>query len=262
MNYKRVNTLYFSATGKVEKVVKEIAKTLARDINNYNITLPDSRKEGISFTSDDLVVVGVPVYAGRVPKLVADYFKKVKGDKTTAIFVVSYGNREYEDALLELRDIFEDSGFVGLAACSFIGEHSYTSQVATGRPDEMDLNIAKDFADKIKTKLDKIESVDELEYIFIKGNVPYQPLKDFPEMAPDTDDTCIKCAICAKFCPTGAISFEDFSEIDSKKCIACCSCIKRCPVDSKSMNHEFFDMIKEKLINNFKDNRKEPELFM
>lgn len=260
--YKRVNTLYFSATGKVEKVVKELAKTFDKKFVDHNITLPESRKNGIEFASDDLVIVGVPVYAGRVPKLLSDYFKHVKGNKTLAIFVVVYGNREYEDSLGELRDIFEDRGFIGAAACSFIGEHSYTSQVATGRPDEMDLEIAKDFAQKIRAKLDKIKDIDELEFIFIKGNVPYQPLKDFPEMSPDTDDTCIKCAICAKFCPTEAISFEDFSDIDSKKCIACCSCIKRCPVDSKSMNHDFFDRIKEKLINNFKENRKEPELFI
>lgn len=259
---KNVNALYFSATGVVARVVKNIAKSLDENFKDLNITLPDSRKEGLRFDSDDLLVVGVPVYAGRVPKLVTEYFQHVNGNNTPAVFVVVYGNRDYEDALVELRDMFEDSGFVGLAACSFIGEHSYTSQVATGRPDEMDLEIAKDFSGKIKDKLNRTETIDELEFFFIKGNLPYKDLTDFPQMSPDTDDSCIKCAICAKFCPTKAISFEDFSKIDSKKCIACCSCIKRCPVDSKSMNHEFFNTIKEKLINNCKEVRKEPELFI
>ena len=259
---RSVTALYFSATGVVGKVVKEIAKNLDEDFNDHNITLLDSRKEGLRFSNEDLLVIGVPVYAGRVPKLVADYFKNVTGEKTPAVFVAVYGNRAYEDALVELRDIFEDNGFVGLAACSFVGEHSYTRVVATGRPDEMDLNIARDFSEKIKNKLEKTENIDELEFLFIKGDVPYKDLKDFPEMAPDTDESCIKCSICAKFCPTSAISFEDFSDIDSKKCIACCSCIKRCPVDSKSMNHEFFDTIRKRLINNFKETRKEPELFI
>ncbi len=259
---RNVSALYFSATGVVGKVVKEIAKSLDEDFTDYDITLPDSRKEGLRFGSDDLLVVGVPVYAGRVPKLVAEYFENVIGNKTPAVFVAVYGNRDYEDALVELRDIFEDSGFIGVGACSFVGEHSYTREVATARPDEMDLNIARDFSEKIKDKLERTETIDELEFFFIKGNIPYKELTDFPEMAPDTDDNCIECAICAKFCPTGAISFEDFSNIDSKKCIACCSCIKRCPVDSKSMNNEFFDTIKNKLINNFKKTRKEPELFI
>lgn len=260
--HKKVNALFFSATGVVGKVVKEIAKSLDESFKEYNITLPKSREEKLSFDSDDLVIIGVPVYAGRIPKLVADYFEKLKGNNTLAVFVVVYGNREYEDALGELRDTLENSGFVGVAACSFIGEHSYTAQVATGRPDDVDLNIARDFSERIKKKLDKLTSTDDLEFLFIKGNVPYRERKDFPEMSPDTDESCIECGICAKFCPTAAINFEDYSDIDSKKCIACCSCIKRCPVDSKSMNNEFYDMIKEKLIKNCKDNRKEPELFI
>lgn len=260
--YKTVNALFFSATGVVGKVVKEIAKSLDENFKEYNMTLPKSREEGISFNSDDLVVVGVPVYAGRIPELVADYFEKVKGNNTLAIFVVVYGNREYEDALLELRDTLEGKGFIGVAACSFIGEHSYTSQVGTDRPDDLDLNIARDFSERMKNKLDKTKSTDDLEFLFIKGDMPYRERKDFPEMSPDTDESCIECGICAKFCPTSAISSTDYSDIDSKKCIACCSCIKRCPVDSKSMNNEFYYMIKEKLIENFKDNRKEPELFI
>ena len=260
--YKKANALYFSATGVTGKVVKEIAKNLAVDFTNYNITFPKSREKSIKFTDEDIVVIGVPVYAGRIPKLVSDYFEKVSGDNTLAIFVAVYGNREYEDALVELKDLFEAKGFIGVAACSFIGEHSYTSQVATGRPDEMDLEIAKDFTEKIKAKLDRTKSREELEFFFVKGNVPYRDRKDFPQMTPDTDDSCIDCEICAKFCPTGAISFQDFSDIDPTKCIACCSCIKRCPVDSKSMNNEFFNTIKEKLINSCKETRKEPELFM
>lgn len=260
--YKKVNALYFSATGMVGKVVREIAKSLDKNYETYNITFPKAREKSIEFTDQDIVVIGVPVYAGRVPELVADYFKKVSGDNTLAIFVAVYGNRDYEDALVELRDIFEEKGFIGVAACSFIGEHSYTAEVGTGRPDEMDLNIARDFTEKIKAKLTRTQSKDELDFFFVKGNVPYKERKDFPEMAPYTDDSCINCEVCAKFCPTGAISFQDFSDIDSKKCIACCSCIKRCPVDSKSMHHEFFNMIKERLITNCKEIRKEPELFL
>lgn len=259
---RNVNALYFSATGVVGKVVKEIAEGLDKDFNEYNITLPKSREKNLSFNKDDIVVVGVPVYAGRLPKLVADYFENIKGDNTLAVLVAVYGNRAYEDALIELKDMFEERGFMSVAAASFIGEHSYTSKVATGRPDEMDLNIARDFSGKIKDKLSRISDIDDLEYLFVQGNVPYQPRRDFPESAPDTDENCIKCGICARFCPVSAISFEDYVTIDSKKCLACCSCIKRCPVDSKSMNNEFYYTIRDKLLNNVRDHRKEPELFI
>lgn len=259
---KNINALYFSATGAVAKVVKKIAGSLNEDFKEFNITIPDARRREISFDKDDLLVVGVPVYAGRIPKLVRDYFETIKGDNTLAIFIVMYGNRDYEDALIELKELFEERGFVGVAACSFIGEHSYTSKVATGRPDEMDLDIANDFSEKIKAKIERTENIEDFEYFFVKGSVPYRERKEFPEMLPLTDSSCINCGICAKFCPTNAISFDDYSEIDKTRCIACCSCIKRCPVDSKSMDNEFYNTIKEKLIDNFSEQRKEPELFI
>lgn len=260
--YKKVNALYFSATGMVKKVVSEIVKNIDEEFTDYNITLEDSRKENKNFTSDDLVIVGVPVYAGRIPKLVADYFEKVKGDNTLAVFIVVYGNRDYEDALVELRDILESNGFIGLAACSFVGEHSYTSKVATSRPDDMDLEIAKDFSERIKKKLEKMKSIDDLEFLFIKGNYPYRDRKVFKDISPETNESCIKCSICAKFCPTTAISFDDFTLVDSKKCILCCSCIKRCPVDAKTMNNGEYNSMRERLIENFSKDRKEPELFI
>ena len=259
---KNVKSLYFSATGVTAKVVNEIARGLNNDFEEYNITKPEAREKELSFSKDDLLVVGVPVYAGRLTKLVRDYFETIKGDNTLAVFVVVYGNRDYEDALIELKELFEERGFIGVAACSFIGEHSYTSKVGTGRPDDMDLEIALDFSEKIKSKIEKIKSIEELEYFFVKGSVPYRERKDFPDMAPLTDSSCISCGICARFCPTDAIDFKDYGKIDKTKCIACCSCIKRCPVDSKSMDNEFFNTIREKLIDNFSKTRKEPELFI
>lgn len=259
---KNINALYFSATGVVSKVVKTLACGLSKDYKEFNITLPSAREEEIKFSSEDLVVIGVPVYAGRIPKLVRDYFETIRGENTLAVFVVVYGNRDYEDALIELKDLFEERGFIGIAACSFIGEHSYTSKVATGRPDEMDLEIAEDFSQKIKAKLERTKDIEDFEFFFVKGSIPYRDRKNFKEMKPLTDSSCISCGICARFCPTSAIDFLDYSKIDETKCIACCSCIKRCPVDSKLMDNEFYNSMREKLIDNFREVRKEPELFI
>ena len=147
MNYN-INALYFSPTSTTAKIVKTIANGICESYKEYNLTLPDKREEyqGLTFGSDDIVVIGVPVYKGRIPECLVDYFSKFTGNNTKAIFTVVYGNREYDDALLELKNIFEERGFIGIAVGAFIGEHSNTSLVAGGRPDMDDLNIAMHFA--------------------------------------------------------------------------------------------------------------------
>lgn len=258
---RKVSMIYFSATNGTEKIVKKIAEGISDNFNEYNITLPVNREEELTFGANDLLIVGVPVYAGRVPGFLADYFFKIKGNRTPAIFVTVYGNRDYEDALLELKCIFEGNGFIGIAAGAFIGEHSNTSIVGTNRPDIKDLQIAKKFGAEIKNKLDNNNNLLLTELI-VKGNIPFKERPKAPLIAPNTSDACTNCGICAKNCPMGAIDFNDFKVVDAQKCIRCCSCIKRCPTNAKSINHEMFTKITQGLIDNFSTLRKEPEHFI
>jgi flavodoxin len=72
---RKINAIYFSATGTTEKVVCQTADKIADNmknetaVNKINFTLPAVRKEAVSFMEEDLVIIGVPVYAGRVPNV-------------------------------------------------------------------------------------------------------------------------------------------------------------------------------------------------
>lgn len=258
---KKVNLIYFSATGTTEQTIKAIGKGVSNKLKDFNITLPMNRKQDYTFDENDLLIVGVPVYGGRVPEFLLDYFSKIKGNNTLAVFVVVYGNRDYDDALLELKEVFEKNAFIGIAAGAFIGEHSYTDKVATGRPDKEDLKKAYNFGLSIKEKINKISNTKEMPSLLVKGNHPYKERSAKTIAAPITDETCIKCGICATTCPMAAISFTDYSKIDSSLCIHCCSCIKICPVNAKSFNDETIENIVEKLNTQFRLIRQEPELF-
>lgn len=256
-----LSVIYFSATGGTAKVVKGVADGISNDYQEYNLTLPAMRENSITFDSDDLVIVGVPVYAGRVPKFLTDFFSNVKGHNTAAVFITVYGNRDYDDALIELKDTFEENGFVGISAAAFIAEHSYTPKVGTNRPDTQDIEAAKKLGADIKNKLESFDDLLQIPRLTVKGNTPYKERHSAPPIAPDTSDDCVNCGICATNCPMGAISYADVKEIDSAKCIRCCSCVKKCPVNAKSINHEFFNKITKGLIDNFSVIRKEPEFF-
>jgi ferredoxin len=257
-----INLLYFSATDTTAKIVKEIACGIGESITEYDITLPAGRQKELHFDSDDLIIIGVPVYAGRVPEFLIDYFTKVKGNQTKAVFIVVYGNRDYEDALLELKDSFEHNGFIGIAGGAFIGEHSYSAKLATGRPDKHDLECAREFGIKIKEISNCEKKQAMIKKLSVKGNYPYKERKPQKPVAPDTNDNCINCGICAADCPMGAIDLLDIKAVDANKCVKCCRCIKKCPVRAKAIKEEWFIQFTQGLIDKFSKTRHEPDLYI
>ncbi|KMT23352.1 EFR1 family ferrodoxin [Clostridium cylindrosporum] len=242
MNIKKVNLVYFSPTGNTRKTVKAIASGIGIETIEYDLTRKESREQSLFFESDELVIVGSPVYAGRIPNIEGDLFRALKGENTPVVLVVNYGNREYEDSLLELKNILKEKGFVPLAAGAFIGEHSYSRRIATNRPDTVDLEKAIEFGKCIRNK---IEGKDFLKGdIKVSGNYPYKEGIGFMPFAPMANDKCTSCGKCIGVCPTNAISKKNPKETDIEKCIKCFACIRSCPVSAKSIEVPAF---KEKI---------------
>lgn len=243
MKVKKVWAAYFSATGTTEKVVTGLAKSLAKkmqvEFDCFDFTLPDVRKCETPFQEGDVVVFGTPTIAGRVPNVLLKYLATIEGRGALAIPISLYGNRNYDDCLIELRDILAKANFYPIAAGAFIGEHSFSRILGAGRPDEKDMAIVEEFAEKI---VKKIETGDKT-LIEVNGTPApyrwyYQPRDcqgnpvDIRKVKPLTNDKCTDCKICAKVCPMGSISFENVREIPGI-CIKCCACIKKCPENAK-----------------------------
>jgi NAD-dependent dihydropyrimidine dehydrogenase PreA subunit/flavodoxin len=270
---RQVCALYFSATGTTKKIVTAIADKLSEhmtgniEINMIDFTLPEARKQAVSFDKEDIVLIGVPVYAGRVPNVLLKYLKAVAGDGATAVAVVLYGNRNYDDALIELKDLLEADGFRVVAGGAFIGEHSFSRTLGQDRPDGKDLAAAVDFAGLIHKK---ISALGGIPAVAVKGNKPYRDYYkpkdkdghffDIRKVAPKTNGDCIDCKLCAELCPMGSIDAEDVSKITGI-CIKCCACIKNCPVGAKYFDDENFLWHKKELEIHFTE-RREPEFFV
>ncbi len=263
MKQKNLSLIYFSPTGNTKKVVEAVGAGLGGAAKVYDLTLLKGREATLAFGPEDVVVLGMPVYAGRIPELMAAWMAKLQGRGAQAVPVVVYGNRDYEDALIELRDLMTASGFQCVAGGAFVGEHSYTALVGTGRPDVEDLDGAKAFGRKALVYINSgIASVGPVNWsLNVKGNVPYKERNPAPPMAPVTSDACTRCGICASHCPTAAIDFVDFAKIEAEKCLRCCSCIRKCPVEAKRFEHEMIQQITNRLIENCSEERKLPACF-
>ena len=264
MSIVSTGLIYFSPTRTTKKVIEGIARGLQASIEqHYDLTLPDAIAQTHLEFNHDVAIIGAPVYAGRLPSVVVSRFRQIKGNGRPAAIVVVYGNRAYEDALIELRDIALEVGFRPIAAGAFIGQHSYSTSVlpiAESRPDAEDLLIAHNFGKAIRERLRAGFSRPN-EFLQVPGKLPYKEIRMLSDIAPSVSEAlCSKCGRCAFVCPTAAIDKENPVNTVKELCIRCCACVKACPSNAKLLDDPRIMQAAEWLYANCSD-RKEPETY-
>ena len=275
MDIKSVSCLFFSPTGTSKIIIQNIAEGMqAEEIKMIDCTSRSQRSgDALAFNSD-MVIIAAPVYYGRVPEELVPFLKTISAKNTPVVLVVTYGNREYEDALLELHDISVEQGFIPVAGGAFISEHSYSlpsRPIAHGRPDVNDIEKAMVFGSRITEKLQTVGGLEELGGISVPGNKPYlepenlnmlKQVRKTLSFTPETDaDKCTHCNQCVEVCPTEAIDPHESSVIDRWQCMICFACVKNCPMLAKQMTDPHFNGAIEQL-QQACQKRKEPEIFL
>ncbi len=266
MKIQSIKLVYFSPTGTTKTVLQSIARGITQcSVENMDITIPEARIRPLHTAEDDLLILGVPVYMGRVPGLLESWFHGIHARQTPTVCVVVYGNRTYGDALLELHTMVKTRGCIPVAGAAYIGEHSFSSSelpTAEGRPDAGDLRHAEAFGRKIQEKILSMSSPDQASDMHIPGAYPYEGVTklwsvDFIAVS----HACTQQGVCAEICPSGAIDPENTQIIDTEKCISCCACIKGCPEHARTMKKGPVKDAAIRLHRLYKE-RKDPECFM
>lgn len=294
---KRIRAMYFSGTGTTAKITTAVAQRMWQDFDkaaaskgiefekadDINFTPKAARDEKYTFDENDIVVFGTPVIAGRVPNVLLKFLDTLEGGGAMAVPVVLYGNRNFDDALIELRNILEAKNFHTVAGAAFIGEHSFSEILAAGRPDADDMAIAEKFADDATDKILKIiENTDGTNAgitaalkaagpVAVEGEDSIRPyykprdrqgnhiniLKVKPKLH---EDKCKGCGVCVSACPMGSIKAEKPGVVDGI-CIKCCGCVKKCPEGALYFDDPGYLYHKEELELGYAE-RKEPSLFL
>ena len=91
MKVQSLKLVYFSPTGTSKTVVQGISRGITQGpVEMIDITRPDARKKPLQTSENELLVIAVPVYMGRVPALLMEWLQAIRAQKTPVVCVVVY----------------------------------------------------------------------------------------------------------------------------------------------------------------------------
>lgn len=231
----------FSPTGGTKKVADMISAAIS-DVCE-EIDLSDSKTDfgRYHLKKEDVCLIAVPSFGGRVPQTALQRLLAVSGGGARAVIVAVYGNRHYDDTLIELKEAAKEAGFLPVAAAAAVAAHSIMPQFGQGRPDESDIKELTEFGNKIRTSWEFLNAE-----VNVPGNYPYKAYGGV-QLKPKAGKRCSGCGLCAEKCPTDAVSRENPELTDEKKCISCMRCINICPNGARSLDKAMVEATVAKL---------------
>lgn len=238
----RILELVFSPTGGTEQVAHILTEGLGGEPTFVDLSDAAVAFSAVSVAPEDVCVIAVPSFGGRVPFLAAERLKSIHGNGARAVLAVVYGNRALDDTLLELNDLALDAGFSPIAAVGAVAEHSIARQFGAGRPDETDRTELLSFAHQISAQLER----NQAPTLRLPGSRPYRDYNGVPAK-PVANDACTNCGLCATRCPAGAIPQDAPAQTDTARCISCMRCVSLCPNHARQVDPAVLAALTQKL---------------
>lgn len=226
----KLYAFYFSPTGGTKKVLDIICSTWDCQKEYVNLSAIQTSSLSVNFSETDICIVAVPSFSGRVPQFIIPILQNLQGNKAKSILISTYGNRAFDDTLLELKDTMEQSGFLCYGAIAAVTQHSIMPRYGAGRPTPDDAEELKKFSKQCQNMLEKpFSPVD------VPGNRPYRKYVSLP-ITPKADKHCTACGLCHQTCPAHAIPADNYRKCDTALCISCLQCTAVCPQQARHVN--------------------------
>lgn len=261
LRMERLALAYFSPTFGTKRLLACAAAGVSPGDDGgarIDLSLVSERQRPITLPRGYIALLGARTHGGRLPAVEPALFMNMRGNRTPAMLLVSYGGLGYGDTLAEMRGIARENGFVVVAAAAFPARHAASGAAASGRPDERDCQNAVLFGRRVREKL-------------ADGNPrePYIPGECAPREAgaraypaPTADSACTRCDACWHVCPVEAIPPHAPHTTREEKCCACMACVMRCPVGARAVRGDAFAARTAALAKTLAGKTPEPDFFL
>lgn len=241
--------LYFSQTGNTEKVAYTISgRFLSEGIEHVTLHLDDAEDFPEAYERADILGLGFPTFFGYPPPHVAEFIENLKPVSGKSAFVfTTYGGSTAGDSLFDAAKGLAKKGYHILGGLKVEGADNYPQsiylKINEGRPNDIDLAKAEEFATKI---IEAQKADGDLDPMALASKNPFyiknrdKPRKEtVAKMRKKVEgkiifnmQNCLFCETCKKSCPTKSIGTgEAFPEF-SWKCMdgmRCYQCARVCP---------------------------------
>ena len=225
-----IHQIIFSPTGGTQRVSEILCQGMGKESVVTDLCVKAAGIQLPNIQEDDLAIIAMPVFAGRVPALAVDRLRMVKPNSAKCVVVAVFGKRAYDDALLEMQDVATEMGFRVIAAVGAVAEHSIIRKYGKGRPDADDEQMLRQFGADIMCKAER----EDCTMPQVPGNRPDKKRGKVPQ--PQGRRGCNRCGVCAKHCPADAIPLSAPKTVDTAKCISCMKCVSVCPTGARSIS--------------------------
>lgn len=234
---KKVAIIYFSGTGNTEKVANlyfdEFEK---RGMKCDLFSLPLKTK--VDFSKYDLLGVGYPVHAFNTPEIVLSFIKTMQKTSLKRAFVFKTSGEPLklnDVSSLKLIKLLAKKGYSVLQEYHYVMPYDIIFRHSDYMADKMwETAVA---LVPINCKEISEGTPNKKKKFFLGGTFAFLMSIEHPGARLNgrfykVKNTCVKCGICIKNCPTENITEQDGKIVFGKKCIMCTRCAFFCPNDS------------------------------
>ncbi len=229
--YMRTIIFYFSGTGNCLKVAKDLAENLG---DSKIISIPSALGSKVDSSADRIGIV-FPVYFWGVPKIVAQFIKRLKTYKYTFI-IITYaakpgGALKKAQRLMERQGAALSSGF-GIPmpenAITMYDVDPIEKQLEMFNKEKERIREIAGIIKEGRTWIDKHPSMMNWLFSGILYNAIIRRISHWDKSF-HASKNCNGCRICENVCPVGNIEIDNGHPVWKHKCELCVACIQWCP---------------------------------
>lgn len=230
---------YFSATGNSLNIARKIANGLGE---TELVPIPKVMNDRIYESAPKIGLV-FPVYAWGMPRIVADFIKKLKLHKEQYIFAVAVSAGNPGGTLVQLKKILRRKG-VNLNAGFVVKEANYSilnknalinfvRSIAGGIPKSGEERLPEILATIQNKRNHRPETSAWGANLFgsLFHGMAIQVFKK-ADKGYWVDDKCNNCQTCERICPRGNIRIKGGRPVWNHNCELCFACIQWCPQEA------------------------------